>query len=135
MIQINGRITVNVYVIVKNVIYVKNIIFGIVLHALAKWKYIIMDCYYYASIMDDSAITCDEIIESYDEEIKTIPTNFKEKKATTKVQNFYILIVFLLIIIALLIAVSINCYLIKYQAKQKHLLPFHETNDEFREVL
>ena len=94
-----------------------------------------MDCYYYGSIMDDSAITCDEIIESYDEEIKTIPTNFKEKKATTKTQNFYILIVFLLIIIALFIAVSINCYLMKYQAKQKHLLPFHETNDELREVL
>ena len=29
--------------------------------------------------MDDSAIMCDEVIESYDEEIKTIPTNFKEK--------------------------------------------------------
>ena len=47
-----------------------------------------MDCYYYGSIMDDSAITCDEIIESYDEEIKTIPTNFKEKKATTKNAKF-----------------------------------------------
>ena len=29
--------------------------------------------------MDDSAIMCDEVIESYDEEIKTIPTNFDEK--------------------------------------------------------
>ena len=29
--------------------------------------------------MDDSVITCDEVIESYDEEIKTIPTNFNEK--------------------------------------------------------
>ena len=29
--------------------------------------------------MDDSAIMCDEVIESYDEEIKTIPTNFNEK--------------------------------------------------------
>ena len=26
--------------------------------------------------MDDSAITCDEIIDSYDEETKTIPTSF-----------------------------------------------------------
>ena len=34
--------------------------------------------------MDDSAIICDEVIESYDKEIKTIPTNFK--------QNFYICI-------------------------------------------
>ena len=30
--------------------------------------------------MDDSAITCDEVIKSCDEEIKTIPTNFNEKK-------------------------------------------------------
>ena len=38
--------------------------------------------------MADSAITCDEIIESYDEETKTIPTNFNEKKATCKTKNF-----------------------------------------------
>ena len=36
---------------------------------------------YLASIMDDSAILWDEIIESYDEE-----TNFNEKKATCKTQ-------------------------------------------------
>ena len=29
--------------------------------------------------MDDSAIICDEIIKSYDEEMKTIPTTFNEK--------------------------------------------------------
>ena len=34
---------------------------------------------YLVSIMGDSAITCDEIIESYGEETKTIPTNFNEK--------------------------------------------------------
>ena len=33
---------------------------------------------YLASIMDDSAIICHEVIESYNEEIKTIPTNFNE---------------------------------------------------------
>ena len=27
---------------------------------------------------------CDEVIESYEEETKTIPTNFNEKKATCK---------------------------------------------------
>ena len=41
--------------------------------------------------MDDSAITCDEIIESYDKETKTILTNFNENKATCKIHNFYIL--------------------------------------------
>ena len=64
--------------------------------------------------MDDSAITFDEVIESYDEEIKSFPTNFNEKKVICKMQNFYILLAFLLIAIPLSIAVSIYCYLIKY---------------------
>ena len=38
---------------------------------------------YLASIMDDSVITCDEIIE------ETAPTNFNEK-TTCETQNFYI---------------------------------------------
>ena len=76
---------------------------------------------YLASILGDSAIICDEVIESYEKE-----TNFNEKKAICKIQNFYILL-FLLIAIALLIATSIYSYLKKYQAKRKHLLPFHDT--------
>ena len=62
---------------------------------------------YLASIMDNSMITCDKIIESYDEETKYIPTNFNGKQATCKTQNLYILLAFLLIAIALLIVVSI----------------------------
>ena len=81
--------------------------------------------------MDDSAITCDAVIESYDKETKTIPTNFHEKKAFCKMQNFYILLAFLLITITLLIAVSIYCY----RAKQNHLLPFHDPNNELEQVL
>ena len=38
--------------------------------------------------MDDSAIACDEVINSYDEEIKAIPTNFNENKVTCKTQSF-----------------------------------------------
>ena len=72
-------------------------------------------------------ITSDEIIEE-----KNIPTNFNEKNITCKIQNFYILLAFLLITIALLIVVSIYCYLIKYQAKEKHLLPFHNTNNKLK---
>ena len=64
--------------------------------------------------MDDSAITCDYVIETYIEKTKIIPTNFNKKRATCKTQNFCILIAFLLITIALLIAVSIYCYLMKY---------------------
>ena len=37
---------------------------------------------YLASIMDDSVITCNEVIEIYHGEIKTIPTNFNEKNMT-----------------------------------------------------
>ena len=77
--------------------------------------------------MGYSAIMCDEVIESYDEKIKTAPTNFNEKKTTYKTQSFHISLTFLLITITLLIAVSIYCYLIKYLAKQKHLLPFGDT--------
>ena len=50
-------------------------------------------------------------------------------------QNFYILLAFLLITIALLIAVSIYCYLRKYRAKQKHLLPFNFTNNKSKEII
>ena len=47
---------------------------------------------YLASIMDDSRIICDEVIESYDEDAKaksyggrrSIPTNFNEKKRIYK---------------------------------------------------
>ena len=64
--------------------------------------------------MDDLGIMCDVVIESYHKETKTIPTNFNEKKAICKMQNLYILLAFLLITIALLIAISVYCYLIKY---------------------
>ena len=36
------------------------------------------------STLNDSVSTSDEVIESYDKEIKTIPTNFNEKNITCK---------------------------------------------------
>ena len=63
--------------------------------------------------MDDSTIICGEVIKSFNEEIESIPTNFKEKKVMCKTQSFYILFAFILITLALLVAVSIYCYLIK----------------------
>ena len=88
---------------------------------------------YLASIIDDSVITYDEIIDteakSYNEE-----TNFNGKKVACKILNFYILLAFLLVTIVLLIAVSIFCYLIKYQVKQKRLVAFHITNNELKQV-
>ena len=56
--------------------------------------------------MDDSAIMCDELTESYNEETKIIPTIFLKKKATCKTQNFCFACI-LLITIALLTAVNI----------------------------
>ena len=47
---------------------------------------------YLASIMDDSAITCDE---SYDEETQNITTNFNVKKTTCELQKLYIFFAFI----------------------------------------
>ena len=52
-IQIKSGITINVNLSVKNIIYMKEIIFGILLHV----KYL-------ASTIDDSVTTCDEIIDA-----------------------------------------------------------------------
>ena len=67
----------------------------------------------YAGSIGDSVVICDNFIE----ETKTIQT-----KNTSR--NFYILLSFLLITMALLIAIII--YVIKQESKQKHLLPYHD---------
>ena len=88
------------------------------------WNPAICNCEngkYLASIMDDSGIICDEIIDVKER-------NFNEKNITCKIQNFYVLLAFLLITITSLLAVSIYCYLIKYQPK--NLLPFHNKNNK-----
>ena len=67
IIQINGVITITVDVNVKNVIFVKK--------KNNVWNPATCNCEYgkhLASIMDDSAITRDEIRESYDEKTKGI---------------------------------------------------------------
>ena len=85
VIQVNGRITINADVRVNNVMYVKKIKLGILL--LEHGKYL-------ASTMDDSVIACDKVIDVEDR-------NFNEKNIAYKKQNFYILLAFLLITIAL----------------------------------
>ena len=81
-----------------------------------------------ARIIDNSVITCDEIIET----TKTVHTKSVLTKST--LPNFYILLTFSLITIALLIVVCTYCYLIKVKAKQKHLFPNYITNDKLRQV-
>ena len=122
VIHISGGITINVAVNVKK-------------HHICEkdyvWNPAICNCengQFLASIMDDSVIKCDKVIESYEEEINTIPTNFNEKNVTRKTKSFYVLLAFLLITIALLITVSIYCYLIKYRVK--NLVPFHNTSNK-----
>ena len=56
---------------------------------------------YLGSITGDSVIMCDEIIEA----TKTVLTNSNGKKVTCNVENFYILLTFLLINISLLIII------------------------------
>ena len=51
LIQTNCGITINIDVSGKNIIYVKKIIFGILLDVVVTGKYL-------TSIMDDSVITC-----------------------------------------------------------------------------
>ena len=76
--------------------------------------------------MDDSAITCDKTIDaeakSYDEEAKTVQTNFNEKNQ----YNQYIVVdscQYLLFCV------------LRYWVKQKHLLPFHNANNKLKQVL
>ena len=63
-------------------------------------------------------IICDEVTDAKLFDVKLSPkdveTSFNLKKAVFKTQNFYILFLFSLITIALLITVSIYCYLINY---------------------
>ena len=74
----------------------------------------------------------DGIIESNAKETKTVAANFHKEKVACKTQKVYIVLAFLLITVALLIAVSIYCYLINYWGKQKHLLPFHVVNKKLK---
>ena len=115
---------------VENVMYVNVLYYVLFLESTScsceNGKYL---AYIHLYVMHYSANTCDKIIE---EETKTISANFNEKKTTRKTKNFYILLTLLFITIALLIAVSPYCYLIKYRAKQKHLLPFYDTNKELK---
>ena len=87
------------------------------------------------SIIDNSVIACVKIIEV----TKTVPKKpFQQKPVQQKLFQkkllYQILLTFLLITIALLIAISIHCYLIKYRSKQKYLLAYHNTSEKLKEI-
>ena len=87
--------------------------------------------YFACTTIDGSVIKCDEIIK----DTKTVPMNFNEKNGICKTKTIYILPPFLSSTIALLIAVSIYCYLIQYKPKQKHFLSYYVTNNKLKRVL
>ena len=123
--QINGEVTINVC---KKYICEKDYFWNSATCNYENGKYL-------ASIVDDSAIICDGVIGSYaklslKDDYEQI--NFNEKEAICKTRNFYNLLVYLLITIVLLIAVTIYCYLIKYQ--RKHIWPFHNTNNKLSKL-
>ena len=96
------------------------------------WNYATCNCKYgkyLASVINDSGL------KSNDEKTKTFPTNFNENNIPYKSQNVSILFILLLITIALLIANSTYYYLIKCQAKRKHLLQYYGTNNGLKQVL
>ena len=75
VIQINGRIATNVdacEMLINVYACEKDYVWNPATCISENGKYL-------ASIMNDAAIICDEVIKSYYEEIKTIPTNFNEK--------------------------------------------------------
>ena len=61
-------------------------------------------------------------------------TMFVEIIDPKEMKSLYILLVFSLIIISLLLAVSIYCYMIKFKAKQKRLLPFYVRNNKLIKI-
>ena len=81
--------------------------------------------------MDDSALRMTKL----ERKQRNFQRILMKKKVDCKTQHFYILLAFLLINISFLIAVSIYCYQITYRTKQKHLLWFRISNNEFRQVL
>ena len=125
VIQVNGGITIKVDVSVKN-IYVEKITLGILLHAVAKMENT------YQVFLTIQLLRVMKLLKKKQKQLQQI---FMRKMQSLKQKNSIFYLHFLLITIALLIAVSIYFYLIKYKAKQKHLLPFYVTNNELKEVL
>ena len=91
-----------------------------------------------------------KIWDDYDEKYMKIKFNSDEKlllNKTIDIPNMTIIVratfleminvirKFLRWMFIKIIAISINYYLVKYKAKQKHLLPFYVTNNKLKKVL
>ena len=83
---------------------------------IARLNEYLKNCNCAKSLIDDSVIPCDEIVDT----LETVSINSNDNKATHKMY-YYILLTFLLVAILLLIIVTICCYCIKHQSTQKHI--------------
>ena len=110
-IMINAGVSAKIQ---KNIMHVKKMKFGILLHIVAK--------------IDNSVITCDEIINAADSVstnvltnlMSTASINFHNKKTRHKM-NCYILHTVLLVVI-LPVVIAIICYpYAKHRSKQKNI--------------
>ena len=99
---------INVDVSGKNVMYMKKM-FGILLHVIVKMENLQQVLWMIQQL-------CVMKLQSHTRKKQTLI-----KRATCKMQNIFILLSFFLITIALLIAFSIYCYLVKYRGNQKTL--------------
>ena len=78
IIQIKSEILINVDASVKNIYVKRNYIWNPATCSCENGKYL-------TNIMDNSVITCDEIVEEI-----TVPTNFNEKSNLLKKIVFYL---------------------------------------------
>ena len=73
---------------------------------------------YLESLSDDSAVTCNEIRDTvWSKPTETMPINFDYKKLTYEMDNFNVLLTFLLIV-GLIIVRIYYYYHIKHESKQ-----------------
>ena len=99
--KINSDVNLEV---LRNIVYVKKVIVGILVHVLVKM-----------------AVICVKVTET------TKGNSTKNILAKSTPTNFFFLLTFFIVNAAVLIAVSIYCYFKKYQSKRKDLLPCHYT--------
>ena len=88
------------------------------------------------SIIDDSAITCDEIIEA----IKNVSTKSSSTRSTltktvpTKSNSANLYFTHLYLIGMVLLRARIYCYNTEHWSKQKNLLLYHDTSNTLKEI-
>ena len=123
-----GAITINVNVSVEDVNNLKKLCLESWYMQLSKWK---IFSKYYGWFNDYVWWNYRVIWQSCT--AKYILMKKKQKKTVCKTKHFYFLLAFLLITMTLLMSVSIYCYLLKYRAKQKHLL--RDKNNELKQIL